>query len=94
VVQGSAFTLGLVVALAGASRAFAREAFEAPPAAGAPATVPTIHEAAASDAIPDRHHITIPTIDLSGETDRADLKRHSARMRADPGRSLGNCPLH
>lgn len=37
---------------------------------------PTIHEAAADDAIPDRHHITIPTIDLSGQTNREDFKRH------------------
>ena len=38
--------------------------------------VPTIHEAAARDALPDRHHITIPTIDLSGEINPADFKRH------------------
>jgi hypothetical protein len=38
--------------------------------------MPTVHEAAASDALPDRHHITIPTIDLSGETNPEDFKRH------------------
>jgi hypothetical protein len=38
--------------------------------------MPTVHEAAASDALPDRHHITIPTIDLSGEINPADFKRH------------------
>jgi len=38
--------------------------------------VPTIHEAAASDTLPDRHHITIPTLDISGDSDPEDLKRH------------------
>jgi hypothetical protein len=51
---------------------FIRPAF----AAEAPERIPTIHEAAASDALPDRHHITIPTIDLSGEINPADFKRH------------------
>ena len=41
-----------------------------------PDRLPTIVEAAASGAIPDRHLITIPAIDLTGETNRADLKRH------------------
>ena len=46
-----------------------------------PGPVPTIHEAAASDALPDRHHITIPTIDLSGEANPEDLKRHVVLAR-------------
>jgi hypothetical protein len=41
-----------------------------------PARVPTIVEAAASDGIPDRHPITLPTIDLTGEAAPADFKRH------------------
>ena len=35
-----------------------------------------LEHAAASDAIPARHHITIPTIDLTGEANPADFKRH------------------
>ena len=63
--------LGLLAGVAGgvtvASQSLAVEKLE---------RVPTIHEAAASDAIPDRHRISIPTIDLTGETNPADLKRH------------------
>ena len=39
-------------------------------------TMPTIHEAAADDSLPDRHAITIPTIDISGATSPDDLNRH------------------
>lgn len=39
-------------------------------------SVPTIVEAAASDALPDRHRVTLKTIDLSGEANPADFKRH------------------
>ncbi len=38
--------------------------------------MPTDVEAAANDALPDRHRVTIPVIDLTGETNRADLNRH------------------
>jgi hypothetical protein len=41
-----------------------------------PDRVPTVVEAAASEAIPDRHRITIPTIDLTGEANPEDFKRH------------------
>ncbi|MCX6950904.1 MAG: sialidase family protein [Verrucomicrobia bacterium] len=38
--------------------------------------MPTVHEAAANDAIPDRHQVRIPTIDLSGVANPKDFKRH------------------
>jgi hypothetical protein len=38
--------------------------------------LPTVVEAAASDAIPDRHRITLKTLDLTGEANPADFKRH------------------
>ena len=37
--------------------------------------VPTVHDAAASDALPDRHNITIPTVDILGVANPEDLKR-------------------
>jgi photosystem II stability/assembly factor-like uncharacterized protein len=38
--------------------------------------MPTVVEAAANDAIPDRHHITLRTIDLTGAANPKDFKRH------------------
>lgn len=39
-------------------------------------TMPTVHEAAADKTLPDRHIITIPTVDISGESDADDYMRH------------------
>lgn len=37
---------------------------------------PTIHDAAVDEALPDRHPIDIPTVDISGATNVEDRKRH------------------
>ena len=39
-------------------------------------TMPTVHDAAADDSLPDRHVITVPTVDISGATNAGDFKRH------------------
>jgi hypothetical protein len=45
--------------------------------------MPTVHEAAADDTLPDRHAITIPTIDISGATTPDDRNRHVILARGN-----------
>jgi hypothetical protein len=50
--------------------------FAAPALADDAKPLPTIHEAAADDTLPDRHRITIPTVDISGDANPEHLTRH------------------
>ncbi len=47
---------------------------------------PTVHDAAASPDLPDRHHIATPTLDISGSANPEDFNRHVVVEAAVPDR--------
>lgn len=68
---GSCCSAGMLAALLGTA-IFASESAVAKETE----TMPTVQEAAADETLPDRHIITIPTVDISGASDADDYKRH------------------